>query len=653
MPKIIFLSMIKNESRIIKRCIESVLPIADAICICDTGSTDNTVTLLTEYLASLKIPGKVYTEGHEWKNFGHNRSLSFKSAQDYCATLGWNPVDTYALVLDADMELKLSSFSKEVLKTPGYKIMQKAGSLEYFNTRFLQISHPWKCTGVTHEYWDGYSTDTLSQDKLYISDIGDGGCKSDKFERDVRLLEEGLREDPKNARYMFYLAQSYKDGRMLDKSIEMYKKRVEAGGWFEEIWYSMYMIMKLYGDKNNSTEVEYWGQRAYDYRKERSENLLYLTRWFRDRRQYYKAWHYWQLGSVIKKPSDVLFIETDVYEKQFDYERAIIHDYVFPEKKADSLKHSLTFFNTWGEQFAYNNILWFVQKVPSTIKPLLFQPIGDFVPTSTSMCRLNGLIHLNVRYVNYRIQHDGSYLMSEHGKLSPNNAVKTDNYSCIMDNDYSIISPLQKMNNPDPPTNPARIRGLEDVRIFNQNGTLQYIATTSEYSYDGCIRQHMGVYNTRTYMFEESCSLEPPIPTNCEKNWIPYKNKIIYKWHPFEIGTVTDNKLVITSRQQTPNFLSHMRGSSTLVEKDGFMWGITHCVIYNTPRKYYHMVVKIDTVTDKLVGYTDPFYFVSNAIEYCLGFDMKGSDYLAIISQNDANPIMVEFKNSDVHWNLL
>ena len=177
MPKIIFLSMIKNESRIIKRCIESVLPIADAICICDTGSTDNTVSILDEYLTSLKIPGKVYTEGHAWKNFGHNRTLSFQAAQDYCKTLGWNPVDTYALVLDADMELKISSFSKDELKTPGYKIMQKAGSLEYFNTRFLQIAHPWKCTGVTHEYWDGYSTDTLTQDKIYISDIGDGGCK--------------------------------------------------------------------------------------------------------------------------------------------------------------------------------------------------------------------------------------------------------------------------------------------------------------------------------------------------------------------------------------------------------------------------------------------------------------------------------------------
>ena len=49
-PRVIVLSMIKNESRIIKRCIQSTLSIADAICICDTGSTDNTVELLTEYL---------------------------------------------------------------------------------------------------------------------------------------------------------------------------------------------------------------------------------------------------------------------------------------------------------------------------------------------------------------------------------------------------------------------------------------------------------------------------------------------------------------------------------------------------------------------------------------------------------------------------
>jgi hypothetical protein len=45
---------------------------------------------------------------------------------------------------------------------------------------------------------------------LFIHDIGDGGSKTDKFARDIGLLKE-LDECPDNDRYLFYLANSYKD----------------------------------------------------------------------------------------------------------------------------------------------------------------------------------------------------------------------------------------------------------------------------------------------------------------------------------------------------------------------------------------------------------------------------------------------------------
>ena len=38
--------IVKNESRIITRLMESVLPIIDTYLICDTGSTDNTIDVI-------------------------------------------------------------------------------------------------------------------------------------------------------------------------------------------------------------------------------------------------------------------------------------------------------------------------------------------------------------------------------------------------------------------------------------------------------------------------------------------------------------------------------------------------------------------------------------------------------------------------------
>ena len=41
--------IVKNESAIITRLFKSVLPIIDSYCICDTGSTDNTIEIIKTF----------------------------------------------------------------------------------------------------------------------------------------------------------------------------------------------------------------------------------------------------------------------------------------------------------------------------------------------------------------------------------------------------------------------------------------------------------------------------------------------------------------------------------------------------------------------------------------------------------------------------
>jgi hypothetical protein len=653
--RVIILSMIKNETKIIKRMLQATLNIADAICICDTGSTDNTVEVLTDFFKDFPIPAKIYNgPEHLWKNFGYNRSQSFLAAVDFCKQMGWNPRNTYALALDADMQLTVSdTFTKEDLNSTGYKIMQRGGSLEYYNIRFLNIAHPWKCTGVTHEYWDAGETGTLTPDKIFINDIGDGGCKDDKFERDIRLLEQGLLEEPNNPRYMFYLAQTYKDINS-DRAIELYQRRIKAGGWYEEVWYSMYQLMNIYRDKKDYPEMEKWGLKAYEFQSSRLENIYHLCKHFRDKRQHFKAWQYMLMGINKPKPNEMLFLELNCYGKAFEYERAILHDYVYPDKKQQSLEISMNYLNKYNEHFAYDNIQWFVSKIPCKVRKMYFQDIGDYKATSTSFLRMaNGFYRVNVRYVNYRIQQNGSYLMSENGVLSGDTAVRTDNYTCLMDDNFGILSPLQKMAIETAPIRYGHIEGLEDVRLFlDKKNTLCYIATSMNYSSSGTVKQVTGIYDTDNFIQRKPMEIPSPNNSDCEKNWIPYDgDRIIYSWHPFRSGKLnSEGKLEFDIIQQTPSFLQHMRGSSTLVEDGGYYYGITHCVIYSQPRKYYHMVVKINANTHKLEAYTSPFFFQNNAIEYCLGYEKRGDEHIAFVSQNDCDPILVHFNNSVLTW---
>ena len=78
MVKIILISMIKNEEKIIERCISSVLPIIDAICVTDTGSTDNTQQIIKDFFYDKCIPGEIFND--EWRDFGYNRSKALEHA---------------------------------------------------------------------------------------------------------------------------------------------------------------------------------------------------------------------------------------------------------------------------------------------------------------------------------------------------------------------------------------------------------------------------------------------------------------------------------------------------------------------------------------------------------------------------------------------
>ena len=200
--------IVKNESKIIRRLLNSVINVIDSYCICDTGSTDNTVEIIENYFNDKKIPGKVVKE--KFKDFEYNRSFALKCCDDIEAD--------YILLLDADMILTLNiepEKFKSVLQTNDcFFIFQGSDTMYYKNTRVVKNRSGFSYKGVTHEYVElptNAKQGIFSKDHVFINDIGDGGAKSDKFSRDVKLLKEGLKEDPENERYMFYLANSLKD----------------------------------------------------------------------------------------------------------------------------------------------------------------------------------------------------------------------------------------------------------------------------------------------------------------------------------------------------------------------------------------------------------------------------------------------------------
>ena len=273
-----------------------------------------------------------------------------------------------------------SLFKKEDLGEYGdYKITQYVndGETFYYNVRLIKMSLPWKCFGVTHESWkcgkpgENRSAVFPEMSKIWIVDIDDGGCKKNKFERDIKMLLDALETENEiemKSRYHFYLGQSYMCIGKFEESIDHYKKRLSYGGWDEEEWLSMYMIVKNYYFLKNYEEMEKWAIKAYEMRPIRADQLAVICDAFLRIKDYDKARKYMELGIKIPLPArEMLYVSKKIYSTFFHYihfELELIND---PSNNKKLLKMLLELFDKERECDRNNvviNINRFMYNIP-------------------------------------------------------------------------------------------------------------------------------------------------------------------------------------------------------------------------------------------------------------------------------------------------
>ena len=305
-PTICLNMIVKNESHIIERCLKSVYDLVDTWCIIDTGSTDGTQEIIRKFMKNK--PGILLER--PWVNFGYNRNEGLAFARTW---------GDWSFLIDADMVLINKGFDKNELhpSIDVIDIVQDNNGTVYNNMRILNNLKEWKCVGVTHEYYDcvgGASTRRFT-DKLLFDDVSDGGSKSDKFERDIRLLSQGIIDEPDNVRYYFYLAQSYRDIRDYENAIKYYQIRHDMGGWDEEVFFALYMVGWCMNERGDSFEDVYAVMfKAWMLRPWRIEPIWVLSMRARHLQLWQHAYQLSKICATTKFPGyDVLFIAKYAY----------------------------------------------------------------------------------------------------------------------------------------------------------------------------------------------------------------------------------------------------------------------------------------------------------------------------------------------------
>lgn len=321
--------IVKNESRVIERCLRSVSRIIDNVLIIDTGSTDNTKELIANFCIVNKIPYEILDS--LWVDFAHNRTEALVKLKE-------NNKITYSLMIDADETIVYDDFFdvdifKNNLTEDAYYIKTKMSGIEYYRPQLLSNSKSFKYNGVLHEYVDCNEVYTKSN-LVGITNIPiqDGARSKDpkKYSKDAELLLRAVKTEKDKfllSRYTFYLAQSYRDAGLYKQSLQYYQKRVPLGYWNEEIYISLLNIARLkekFSYPENDIIQSYLS--CYEYMPARLESMYELVKYYRLNEKYNLAY---LIGSSciyqnLKKYDGALFLENWIYEYGFYDEFSIV-----------------------------------------------------------------------------------------------------------------------------------------------------------------------------------------------------------------------------------------------------------------------------------------------------------------------------------------
>jgi glycosyltransferase involved in cell wall biosynthesis len=309
--------IVKDEEDTMRRCLTAVAPYIKYWVIVDTGSSDNTIQVINETMQELNIPGELHER--PWVNFEVNRTESLNLAKGKC---------DYRWIIDADDTFYvdqpgINPFAGLDTTPDCYQISYKLNALQYHRAQLVRSSQNWVYKGVLHEYLfldepNAQPTQAQINGCHVVADISPlkrASSLEEKYANDAKILEDALVKEPDNDRYMFYLAQSYRDSSQLEKAIEAYKKRVAMGGWEEEVYYSLYMIGKISEKMGVDDEtVTNLYSKAWEYRPSRLESVFHVMRKLRDQKRYLVAFAYGDVAIKTKGTADILFIEPEIWQ---------------------------------------------------------------------------------------------------------------------------------------------------------------------------------------------------------------------------------------------------------------------------------------------------------------------------------------------------
>ena len=311
--KTICLNMIvKNESHVIEKGLESVKGLIDYWVIVDTGSSDGTQEVIKKFMKG--IPGELHER--PWVDFCHNRNEALALAK--------NKAD-YTFFMDADELLVYSDqfFLPHLDKDFYHMVVRQDCAVDVKRIALVNNSLNWQWHGLLHECigCPEARNGGLLTGVINLCDVGEKSGRSkdvsvhQKYLKDAQVLEKALKAEPKNSRYRFYLGQSYLAAEKYELAKKNYEKRIEMeSDDVQETYFAIYTLGIIHDKMDNPDLAIKTFFKAYEYRPTRAEPLFQIATLYRKQGNVLLGYLLSQYALSIPYPVEDVCVEYQTYD---------------------------------------------------------------------------------------------------------------------------------------------------------------------------------------------------------------------------------------------------------------------------------------------------------------------------------------------------
>ena len=314
----------------------------------------------------------------------------------------------------------------------------------------------------------------------------------------------------------------------------------------------------------------------------------------------------------------------------------------------------------------YNNKIDFSRKITKNIMGK-YVNFNSGTPTIIELSDNTYLI--NIRWINYNYNDDGSKLIIPSQWMSLNSRFTVDEHFNRISEEVFLIDDFVKEQN-------NKAVGLEDIRIFNYDDLHYYIASSFDDKRQ-IISSSSGIYdivNNNSYELNKNIILPKMYDLVAirvfEKNWsfVNYKNDlcVVYNWFPLQIGKIdyeTNEMDIIERIYDIPDYFKDARGSTAGFRHNNEIWFVlhksqsyskfNHARINNTYYNYQHFFAIFD-LDMKLLRYSELFKLGDCKVEFCIGLIVKEREIILSYSLLDTQSIVatydIDYIKNNIKW---